>query len=96
MPLRSLPQSGSRRPRRKIKTIQVLPTLITAGNLVISFSSDWRFNTARSREVVHALMKAGRNVSFAEIPTHFGHDSFLMPIDRYLRVFGAYMGSIST
>jgi len=69
---------------------------IRASSLVMSFSTDWRFTTARSLEVVHALMKAGANVSFAEVQADFGHDSFLMPIDDYLRVFSAYMGSIST
>ena len=69
---------------------------IRASSLVMSFSTDWRFTTARSLEVVHALMKAGANVSFAEVKADFGHDSFLMPIDDYLRVFSAYMGSIST
>ncbi len=34
MRLRTIPAEGRARPRRKIKTIQVLPTLITAGNLV--------------------------------------------------------------
>ncbi len=69
---------------------------IQARNVVISFSSDWRFNTARSLEVVHAMLRAGVDVSFAEIRTEFGHDSFLMPVPDYLRVFGAYMGSIET
>ena len=69
---------------------------IRAHSLVLSFSSDWRFTTARSREVVAALMEAKRDVSFAEVSTEFGHDSFLMPVPDYLRLFAAYMGSIST
>jgi homoserine O-acetyltransferase len=69
---------------------------IRARNLVLSFSSDWRFTTARAREVVQAMMDAGVDVSFAEVRTEFGHDSFLMPVDDYLRVLGAYMGSITT
>jgi len=69
---------------------------IKARNLVISFSTDWRFNTARSREVVQAMVRAGVDVSFAEINTEFGHDSFLMPVPEYLKVFGAYMKGIST
>ena len=69
---------------------------IEARSLVLSFSTDWRFTTARSLEVVHALMRAGAQVSFTEIEADFGHDSFLMPIKDYLRLFSAYMGSIST
>jgi homoserine O-acetyltransferase len=69
---------------------------VQARSLVLSFSTDWRFTTARSLEVVHAMMKAGGEVSFAEIDAEFGHDSFLMPVPDYLRVFGAYMLGIPT
>jgi homoserine O-acetyltransferase len=69
---------------------------IRAHSLVLSFSSDWRFNTARSREVVTGLLEARRDVSFAEIRAQFGHDSFLMPVPDYLRLFTAYMRSIAT
>lgn len=46
--------------------------------LVISFSSDWLFPTAQSREMVRAMTKAGRDVSFCEIEADSGHDSFLL------------------
>ena len=69
---------------------------VQARSLVLSFSTDWRFTTERSLEVVHAMMKAGGEVSFAEINAAFGHDSFLMPVPDYLRVFGAYMLGIPT
>jgi homoserine O-acetyltransferase len=68
---------------------------ISARSLVVSFSTDWRFTTARSREVVEAMVHAGADVSFAEIISDAGHDSFLMPIPDYLNVFGAYMKGIS-
>ena len=59
--------------------------------LVLSFSTDWRFSPARSREIVNALIAAGRPVSYAEIEANEGHDAFLLPIPRYLDVFSAYM-----
>ena len=59
--------------------------------LVLSFSTDWRFSPARSREIVNALIAAGRAVSYAEIEANEGHDAFLLPIPRYLDVFSAYM-----
>jgi len=59
--------------------------------LVISFSTDWRFSPARSREIVDALIAADRPVTYAEIEADEGHDAFLMPIPRYLEVFSAYM-----
>jgi homoserine O-acetyltransferase len=62
-----------------------------ASFMVISFSSDWRFSPARSREIVNALIAAGKSVSYAEIEADQGHDAFLLPIPRYLDVFTAYM-----
>lgn len=59
--------------------------------LVLSFSTDWRFSPRRSREIVDALIAADRPVSYAEIEANEGHDAFLLPIPRYLDVFGAYM-----
>jgi homoserine O-acetyltransferase len=59
--------------------------------LVMSFSTDWRFSPERSREIVDALLEAGRPVSYAEIEANEGHDAFLLPIPRYVNVFGAYM-----
>lgn len=45
---------------------------------VMSFTSDWLFPTSDSRAVVHALNAAGAAVSFVEIESDKGHDSFLL------------------
>ncbi|MDP3897142.1 MAG: homoserine O-acetyltransferase [Mesorhizobium sp.] len=45
---------------------------------VVSFTSDWLFPTAESRDIVHALNAAGASVSFVEIETDRGHDAFLL------------------
>ena len=45
---------------------------------VISFTSDWLFPTAVSREIVHALNAVAANVSFVEVTTDKGHDAFLL------------------
>lgn len=63
--------------------------------LVVSFTSDWRFAPQRSREIVKALLDADRRVSYSEIEAHHGHDAFLMPIPRYVDVFGAYMDRVA-
>ena len=65
------------------------------GFLILSFTSDWHFPPARSREIVDALIAARQPVSYAEIEANFGHDAFLLPIERYLRSFGAYMERVS-
>jgi homoserine O-acetyltransferase len=59
--------------------------------LVVSFTTDWRFSPERSKEIVDALIAAGRHVSYAEIEAAEGHDAFLLPIPRYVDVLSAYM-----
>ena len=63
--------------------------------LVMSFSTDWRFSPERSREIVDALVDAGKDVSYAEIDAPQGHDSFLLDNPRYLAVFGAFMRRVA-
>ena len=62
---------------------------------LISFTTDWRFSPARSKEIVDALMDAKKNVSYLDIDAPQGHDAFLLPIARYLQAFGGYMNRIS-
>ena len=63
--------------------------------LVIAFTSDWRFAPARSREIVRALVRAGREVSYAEIPSEYGHDAFLMPIPLYHETLRGYLARVA-
>lgn len=63
----------------------------TADFLVVSFTSDWRFSPARSREIVKALLDNELNVSHTEITSSYGHDSFLMVDEHYHAVVRAYM-----
>ncbi|WP_313514631.1 homoserine O-acetyltransferase [Pseudomonas sp.] len=67
---------------------------VEADFCVMSFTTDWRFSPARSREIVEALIAAKKNVSYLEIDAPQGHDAFLMPIPRYLQAFGGYMNRI--
>jgi homoserine O-acetyltransferase len=46
--------------------------------LVISFTSDWLFPTKENRQIVNILNYNTRKVSFSEIETDKGHDSFLL------------------
>ncbi len=63
--------------------------------LVISFRGDWRFSSERSREIVHALMEANKEVSYTDIESRSGHDDFLMPIPEYHEVLRAYLDRIA-
>ncbi|MBE9563249.1 MAG: homoserine O-acetyltransferase [Proteobacteria bacterium] len=64
---------------------------VMAKFLVISFTSDWRFSSARSREIVKALLDNKKNVSYVEVTSSDGHDAFLMPIPHFIQVFKLYM-----
>lgn len=61
---------------------------------LISFTSDWRFPPARSREILKALTSAKKQVCYAEIEADQGHDAFLLPLPDYHSVFHAYMNRI--
>jgi len=59
--------------------------------LVVSFSSDWRFSPAQSEELVTAMLKSKREVSYACIDSDKGHDSFLLPHGEYHRMVRGFL-----
>ena len=61
--------------------------------LLVSFTTDWRFSPARSREIVKALLDNQRDLSYAEIDAPHGHDAFLLEDPRYLGVVRSYFQS---
>ncbi len=64
--------------------------------LVVSFSTDWRFSPARSREIVDALVHNGQPVAYAEVKSAHGHDSFLMEDPQYHAIVRAYLDRVPT
>ncbi len=62
--------------------------------LIVSFTSDWRFSPARSREIVKALLDNESKVSYAEITAAHGHDAFLMPDPHYHAILRSYLDKI--
>ena len=67
----------------------------TADYLLVSFTTDWRFAPARSREIVRALLQNGQPVTYAEIDAPHGHDAFLLDDPRYHGVMRAYFSRIA-
>ena len=67
----------------------------TAGFFVASFSTDWRFSPQRSREIVAALLKNGRDVTYAEVEAPHGHDAFLLDDPQYHALVSAYYDRIA-
>jgi homoserine O-acetyltransferase/O-succinyltransferase len=64
--------------------------------LLVSFTTDWRFSPARSREIVKALVDNRITVSYAEIAAPHGHDAFLLEDPRYHQVMRAYFNRVAT
>ena len=67
---------------------------VRADFLVISFTSDWRFSSERSREIVKALLDNELSVTYAELSAAHGHDAFLMPDPHYHDIVRAYLENI--
>ena len=63
---------------------------VSAGVLVVSFTTDWRFSPERSREIVRALLDNRARVTYAEIDAPHGHDAFLLDDPRYHQAVRAY------
>jgi homoserine O-acetyltransferase len=62
--------------------------------LVISFTSDWLYPTYQARDIVKALKKNGRDVSFCEIEAEWGHDAFLIPGERLKTLIHGFLERI--
>lgn len=62
---------------------------------VISFSSDWLFNTEEAKRVVHALNACKARVSFVEIESDKGHDAFLLDEPQFYETLGGFLQGIA-
>jgi homoserine O-acetyltransferase/O-succinyltransferase len=63
--------------------------------LVVSYTSDWLYPTYQAKELVQALKRAGRDVSFCEIEADCGHDAFLIPDERLNRLVGGFLDGVA-
>lgn len=64
--------------------------------LVVSFTTDWRFSPEHSHNLVQALVKNRRTVTYAEIDAPHGHDAFLMNDARYHKVVRGFFANVTT
>ncbi|MCX5643090.1 MAG: homoserine O-acetyltransferase [Phycisphaerae bacterium] len=62
---------------------------VQARFLAVSFSSDWLFTPGQSEAMVDALVANGKNVSYCNIVSTYGHDAFLLENDT----LGAFLSS---
>jgi homoserine O-acetyltransferase len=68
---------------------------VQAKFLVISFSSDWLFTPAQSRQIVDALLTNDKNVCYSEINSPYGHDAFLLEPEVLGRLIGGFLAGAS-
>jgi homoserine O-acetyltransferase len=66
---------------------------VEAETLSVAFTSDWLFPSAQNREIVLALLRAGKRASYAELATNLGHDSFLLESEDLYTLVRSFLGS---
>jgi homoserine O-acetyltransferase len=66
---------------------------VGAETLSVAFTSDWLFPSAQNREIVLALLRAGKRASYAELATNLGHDSFLLESEDLYTLVRSFLGS---
>jgi homoserine O-acetyltransferase len=59
--------------------------------LVASFSSDWLYLPAHCRELAFALTRRRKAVSYADLPSAYGHDAFLIETEQVGQMLRAYL-----
>jgi homoserine O-acetyltransferase len=61
--------------------------------LVISFASDWLYTPEQSRELVKALKRSNAVVTYLNLETPYGHDSFLIENPEFSRAVRHFLDS---
>jgi len=59
--------------------------------LVISFSSDWLYPPYFSQDMVYALARQRKNVTYCNIQSDYGHDAFLLEVNVLSKVIGGFL-----
>ena len=62
---------------------------------IASFTSDWLFPTVENKRIAHALNAAGATVSFVEIVSDKGHDSFLLDEPELFATARGFLNSVA-
>ncbi len=66
---------------------------VKADFLVVSFSSDWLFPPADSHELVRALLRNRKKVSYSNVISGYGHDAFLLEVDTLGRMIRDFLAN---
>lgn len=61
--------------------------------LIASFSSDWLFSPTQSEEILEALGAEGKDVTYCCITSSYGHDAFLLEVDKLGALISGFLNS---
>jgi homoserine O-acetyltransferase/O-succinyltransferase len=64
--------------------------------LVLSYSSDWLYPSAHSQQIVDALARQRKNVTYCDIQSDYGHDGFLLEVDRMEKIVSGYLKHVES
>ena len=64
---------------------------VKSPGLVIGFTSDWLYPPHGNREVVEALLRLGKDATYAELAIDFGHDSFLVRAPKLYELIQCFL-----
>ena len=63
--------------------------------LIITFTSDWLYPSYQSKDIVKAMKANDLDVSFIEIDTSYGHDSFLVEIEGQSKLVSHFLNNVA-
>lgn len=72
-------------------SLQRALSVVKASFLVVSFTSDWLFPSYQSKEVVTALRRNNKDVSYAELKSDYGHDAFLLEVEALSKLVESFL-----
>ena len=62
--------------------------------LVMAITSDWLYTANQSKSLAYQLMKMNKHVSYVEIDSDYGHDTFLIDSDETKQVIKCFLDSL--
>jgi homoserine O-acetyltransferase len=68
---------------------------VTARFMVLSFTSDWLYPSYQSREIVRALLQNAVDVTYVDVESDYGHDSFLVEVELMTRLIDEFLTRVS-
>lgn len=71
--------------------VQTAIQKIQAEFLIVSFASDWLYPAAQSRQMARQLKRSKKTVTYVNLDTAYGHDSFLIYNVEFSRILKGYL-----